>query len=109
MIHNIWMAMATFAGVAALDIVWAGYTIAMVEKKAVTSSVYAMAIYAFGGLIIIGYTDHPWLLFPAVAGAFCGTYIAVWWAGRKIADIKIAGMRLSTWWRLYGLNSKGGL
>lgn len=109
MMNNIWMALATFFGVAALDIVWAGYTIAMVEKKAVISSVYAMAIYAFGGLIIIGYTDHPWLLFPAIAGAFCGTYTAVWIADKKIGDIKIGNLKLSTWWRMYGMNSKGGL
>jgi hypothetical protein len=30
-----------------------------------------------GGTAVIGYTSDPWMLIPAGAGAFVGTYAAV--------------------------------
>lgn len=79
MIESVLMGIAAFIFVAALDIVWVGYTVAMQERKALIGGAYAAFIYAFGGSVVLGYTSHPWLLIPSVVGAFAGTYAAVWW------------------------------
>jgi hypothetical protein len=71
------MGLAAFAVVAGLDIVWVGYTRALLHKEKYTSSIYAVLIYGFGGGVVISYTSHPWLLLPSIAGAFVGTYVAV--------------------------------
>ena len=64
-----------FLAVAALDVAWARYTRAVGGRKATRAAVWAVAIYALGALVTIEYVREPWLLVPAVAGAFIGTWI----------------------------------
>jgi hypothetical protein len=64
---------ATFA---LLDFVYARYTIAAAERKALKASLWAAVIPVLGGFVAIQYVDNHWLLIPTAVGAFVGTYIA---------------------------------
>jgi hypothetical protein len=66
-----------FLSVAALDFVWAKYTYAMTGRRPIAAGLYASAIFGLGGVAVLTYATNPWMLLPAVAGAFVGTYIAV--------------------------------
>lgn len=65
-----------FLAMFVLDLVWAGYTMAMVERKVAVASVCASAIQLCSALVVIGYTTNRWLLIPVALGAFAGTYVA---------------------------------
>jgi hypothetical protein len=66
-----------FVAVFALDFAWAAYTKAVGTESAGTAAVYSMVIYLLGGAVVVQYVASPWLLLPAVGGAFCGTFLAV--------------------------------
>lgn len=75
----IWQSAAVFAAMFSLDYGWARYTAAITSRSAATAGAYAAAIIVLSGVTTIGYTGNPWLLIPAVAGAFAGTFTAVRW------------------------------
>lgn len=70
-------ALGVFAATAALDVVWAKYTYALTGKLAVRAGLYAGATFLLSGTATLGYTSSPWLLLPAIAGCFTGTYFVV--------------------------------
>lgn len=69
--------LGVFIALFMLDFVWAKYTYAMTQKAAAWAGGYACVIILLGGYAAIGYTQNPWLLVPAMAGAFAGTWLAV--------------------------------
>lgn len=60
-----------------LDFVWARYNLATADKRVWAASSYSVAIILLSGVSVISYSHDPWLLIPAAAGAFTGTFIAV--------------------------------
>lgn len=64
-----------FAALFVLDLVWAKYTAAITSHRAMVAGVYAAVIIALSGYAAINYVNDPWMLLPAMAGAFCGTVI----------------------------------
>ena len=66
-----------FLAVTALDFVWARYTRYVNDAKGIHAGIAAVIIMVLGGTAVIGYTSDPWMLLPAGAGAFVGTYAAV--------------------------------
>ena len=66
-----------FASLFALDFVWARYTFAMTSGRPAIAGSYASVLIVLSGAAAIGYTSDPWMLIPAAAGAFLGTYAAV--------------------------------
>lgn len=70
-------ALYVFAAMALLDFVWARYTAAVTAKGAFKSAGYAATILFLNGSVVLGYASDPWMLLPAGAGAFVGTYFAV--------------------------------
>ncbi len=73
-----------FLAYVGLDFVFARYTKATAQDKPMAASVWATSILLFTGYVTISYTQDPWMLVPSAAGAFVGTYAAVWWEKRKI-------------------------
>lgn len=69
--------LGVFAAVFALDFAYAIYTRAVTNERAIAAGIYASAIILLAGSAAIGYTSDPWLLIPAMCGAFCGTVLAV--------------------------------
>lgn len=70
-------AITVFFALLLLDLVWAKYTIAVTDKAALRAGVLSSAIIILSGTAAIGYVNNHWMLIPAMAGAFCGTYIGV--------------------------------
>ena len=66
-----------FASMFVLDFVWTHYTKAIQNHLPFPAASWAVAITGLNGLAQIGYVADPWLLIPAAAGAFGGTYSAM--------------------------------
>jgi hypothetical protein len=70
-------AVIVFVVMFALDIAWARYTMSASKEKEIEASVWASLILVFSSIVTIGYVSNPWLILPAVAGAFVGTYVGI--------------------------------
>jgi hypothetical protein len=70
-------AIGVFIALFLLDFVWAKYTYAMTERRRVMSAGLASVLILLSGGAAIGYTSDPWMLIPAMLGAFVGTWVAV--------------------------------
>ena len=64
-----------FFGMVALDFVWARYTITLIKKHNAISGGYAATIMLLNGIVVVTYVHNPWMILPAAAGAFIGTYL----------------------------------
>lgn len=72
-----WPYLIVFAAMFALDFVWAVYTQACANGTALSASFYAVGIIVLSGTAQIGYVTDYWLLIPAAAGAFLGTFASL--------------------------------
>jgi hypothetical protein len=59
------------------DLVWARYIAAAAEKRAIAASWWSMAIVALSAFNIVQYSLNWKTVFPALAGAFLGTWFAL--------------------------------
>jgi hypothetical protein len=60
-----------------LDFCWARYVRHVADKSALRSAAWAVVLYALTGGLYISIVHNPYLLIPACAGAFVGTYVSV--------------------------------
>ena len=72
-----WPYLAAFFGMFFTDVFYTYYLGAIQEKRAIASANWAAIVYVIASMLIIGYTDNPWLLIPAILGAWLGTYIGI--------------------------------
>lgn len=70
-------AIVTFAVMAALDYVWAYYQRAVTLKNPMRAGQLSAAIIVLNSVVVLSYADSHWMIAPAAAGAFFGTYISV--------------------------------
>jgi hypothetical protein len=69
--------LGTFAAMVATDLCWVRYVIAANHRAPLEAGAWAVALFLLGALTVLGYTRDRWLLLPAAAGAFAGTYFGV--------------------------------
>lgn len=72
-----WEYPAAFFAMFFTDVFNAYYIQAVQRVQALKASIWASILYVLYALAIIGSAHNPWLLIPAVLGAFVGTYIGV--------------------------------
>lgn len=78
--------LVAFGTLVLLDLAWAVYTASVSDgSHPAKPAVWSMALYALSGMATISWTQDHWLLVPACAGAFTGTFIGAWWNRRKKA------------------------
>jgi hypothetical protein len=65
------------AAMTALDFVFAEYTRATADSRAVKAAAWAAAIILLTGFVTTAYVGNIWLLIPASLGAFAGTWLSV--------------------------------
>lgn len=68
-----------FALLFCLDFGYAFYTAAVTRDHVWSAAVTAAFIYLLTGVATLSYVHEPWLLAPAMAGAFTGTITAMRW------------------------------
>lgn len=66
-------ALAVFVALFVLDLLYARYMPAVTEGRIVPAGLYAAGIIACSGYAAVNYVNDPWMLLPAMAGAFAGT------------------------------------
>lgn len=57
----------------ALDFLYARYTMAITNRLRPLAGLYGAGIIALSGYAAINYVNDPWMLIPAMIGAFFGT------------------------------------
>ena len=67
----------TFFAVFFTDIFYTYYLKAVQEEQIVKASLWAVVVFVVACVAVINYTTNYWLLVPAGAGAFCGTYVGM--------------------------------
>jgi hypothetical protein len=72
-----WQAIATFVAMAALDYVWAYYQRAVTQKAPVRAAQLSAMLIVLNAGVVLSYADDHWMILPAAAGAFIGTYYSV--------------------------------
>jgi hypothetical protein len=69
--------LAVFVALFMLDFVWARYTLALTSARRIASANYAAILICLSGVAAVLYTREPWLILPAMAGAWAGTWSAL--------------------------------
>jgi Na+/melibiose symporter-like transporter len=67
----------TFFAVFFTDIFYTYYLKSIQEEKALNASIWAATVFVVACVAVINYTTNHWLLIPAAAGAFCGTFVGM--------------------------------
>lgn len=78
-----------------MDYVWARYIHHCATGNALAAAWWAVAVIVLSGVSIIAYTANNWLLVPAAAGCFVGTYIATSHPLKKLIEAVERNMRRS--------------
>ena len=66
-----------------LDIIWAKCVQTVHSGVPYEAAVWATAFFLGNTLVVLDIVGARWLLVPAAAGAFVGTYFIVWYNRRK--------------------------
>lgn len=67
----------TFMSLFITDVAWAIYIQKVKEGSAWKAAGYATFMFGVMAVGTISYVKNPWLLIPAMVGAFLGTYVGV--------------------------------
>jgi uncharacterized membrane protein YfcA len=67
----------TFFSLFFTDIFYVYYLKSVQEGKALKASCWSVVIFLIACVALINYTTDHWLLLPAAAGAFLGTYVGM--------------------------------
>lgn len=68
---------SAFSAMFLTDLCWAAYIASVKTNSAIAASWWAVALFLLGAVAVLGYTRDRWLLIPAAAGAFLGTWVGV--------------------------------
>ena len=72
-----WEYVVTFFAVLFTDIFYTYYLKAVQDERVMAASVWATIVFLIACVAVINYTTNYWLLIPAGAGAFCGTWVGM--------------------------------
>lgn len=64
-----------------VDIIWVR-CVWSVNETAFKAAAWSTAFYVVSTAVVLDVVKQPWLILPAAAGAFAGTYATVWWRKR---------------------------
>ena len=67
----------TFFAVFFTDIFYTYYLKSVQEEKVINASIWATIVFLVACFAVINYMANHWLLIPAGAGAFCGTFVGM--------------------------------
>jgi len=67
----------TFFAIFLLDVVYTYYLRCVADNNVMGASCWSVACYVLGSVAVINYTTNHWLVIPAMAGAFFGTYVGM--------------------------------
>jgi hypothetical protein len=77
-----------FFASAALDSIFALYTLAVMKHRALEASTLSLITYFLMALGILNFIHNRWYVVPLALGAFCGTYAVVKWEAKKKPEPK---------------------
>lgn len=72
-----WTYITTFVAIFATDLLYVYFVKSIQNDRAWSAAWWSMVVTFTASVGIIGYTEDHWALIPALAGAFCGTWIGM--------------------------------
>ena len=72
-----WDYVITFFALFFTDVFYTYYLRCVANDNVLGASFWSVACYILGSVAVISYTTNHWLVIPAIAGAFCGTYVGM--------------------------------
>ena len=69
--------LTSFFAIFLLDIVYTYYLRCVQYDQVLEASAWSVACYILGSIAVINYTTNHWLIFTAILGAFCGTFVGM--------------------------------
>jgi len=76
-------AVGLFFASAALEAIFALYTLAVTKHKALQAATWSLISYGLLAVGILNFINNKWYVIPLGLGAFGGTYAIVTWESRK--------------------------
>jgi hypothetical protein len=67
----------TFFAIFLLDVVYTYYLRCVADNNVLGASFWSVACYILGSVAVMNYTTNHWLIIPAIAGAFVGTFVGM--------------------------------
>jgi len=67
----------TFFAIFLLDVVYTYYLRCVADNNVLGASFWSVACYILGSVAVMNYTTNHWLVIPAIAGAFVGTFVGM--------------------------------
>lgn len=61
-----------------LDVIWAKCIWSVSGDSPSVAAAWASAFYVVSTLVVLDVVKQPWMMIPAAAGAWAGTYYTVW-------------------------------
>ncbi len=66
-----------FLSVALADLAWTRYNMSVSRSAPFSAASWSTVIVLLGAVTFMGYAEDRWLVIPAGAGAWVGTYVAM--------------------------------
>lgn len=76
--------LVVFSVSAVVDAVWAKYITTAASGKAFSAAIWSSLIVACGSFVTVQYVANRWMILPAIAGGFVGTYLMMKFGTKKI-------------------------
>lgn len=67
----------TFFALFFTDVFYTYYLRSVQHDEVIKASVWAVVVFFIAAIAVVNYTTNHWLLIPACAGAFCGTFVGM--------------------------------
>lgn len=67
-----------------LDVIWVRCVWSVHEGSAWVAAAWSTAFYIVSTLVVLDVVKQPWLILPAAAGAYVGTFATIWWRRREV-------------------------
>jgi hypothetical protein len=80
---NWWGAVGLFFASAALEAIFALYTLAVTKHKAAQAASWSLVSYFLLAVGILNFINNKWYTIPLALGAFAGTFAVVKWEANK--------------------------
>ena len=76
-------AVLVFVALFITDVCWAYYINQVKDESPIHAAKWAVFLYGTSLVGTVSIVGNWWMVIPALTGAFCGTYLAVWLNKRK--------------------------
>jgi len=80
----LWTGLMVFGVALLLELVWAGWTLAIAKSQPLAAALTSVACVYLGTFLVRTWLDDPSVIHWTAAGHGLGSYALLWWARRRL-------------------------